>query len=49
MGAKQRGANRGKKAAAGSMKGAPKSQKQLNQSVFGGILQDFWSLQLTRP
>ncbi|KAK5097208.1 squalene synthetase-like protein [Lithohypha guttulata] len=33
MGAKQRAQNRGKKAARGSMKGQPMSQKQLNQSI----------------
>jgi len=35
MGAKQRAANRGKKAAKGSMKGQPMSQKKLNQSIAG--------------
>lgn len=37
MGAKQRAQNRGKKAAKGSMKGSPMSQKQLNQSISGMI------------
>jgi len=37
MGAKERAGQRGKgkKAAKGSMKGQPRSQKQLNQSIMG--------------